>query len=140
MGEGPDQINMNDPNATYIMRPDGAGEGDNVSPDDIAQTRSEMSGTISALGDKLNPHTLAEEAKDVASDTTLHAKQAVLEVVDHAKEAIPGIVAGANRPAKDAASDVIHQAKDTVTDLVQQVREALPEAAGNAARHAVGAP
>jgi len=161
MGQGSDEIKMNDPNATYVMRPDSV-EGD-VSPTDIEHTRAEMSGTLSALGDKLNPHALGAEAKDVAQDTTRHAKEAVLEVVDHAKEALPGIISGATDHAKgavketvvaatdhakeavvgatdhakEAATEVVAQARDTVTDLVEQLRTALPEAVGHAARNAV---
>lgn len=90
-----------------------------VTPADIEQTREQMSGTIAAIGEKLNPHALAEEAKGVAADVTQHAREAVpaiaSEIVDHAKEAIT-----------EAAAAV-----------VQHVKEALPEVAASAGHHAV---
>jgi uncharacterized protein YjbJ (UPF0337 family) len=56
--------------------------------EDIEQTRAEMGGTIDAIQEKLDPEVLQEQAKD----TIQEAKQAALEVMDHAvaqaKEAV----------------------------------------------------
>ena len=45
-----------------------------VTPEDIEATRANMSGTIAAIVEKVNPHVIAEEAKDVAIDATRHAR------------------------------------------------------------------
>jgi gas vesicle protein len=46
---------------------------------EIAKTRVEMGGTIDAIHQKLNPETLAEQAKERAQDVVEHAKDAVRE-------------------------------------------------------------
>ncbi len=90
-----------------------------VSPADIEQTRAQMSGTLAAIGEKINPKAIAEEAKGVAADATEHVKEAVPEIAsaiaEHAKAAIT-----------EAAAEVIRHAKET-----------LPEVAANAGHHAV---
>jgi hypothetical protein len=119
MGQTADRLTEADTNFDARLED---GSDDEVTAEDIEQTRNEMTGTIAAIGDKINPHVIAEHAKDVASDTTQHAKEAAVEVVEHAKESV---------------TEVVQHAKESVTDMVHQLREALPEAAANAARHAV---
>ncbi len=47
---------------------------------EIEQTRTEMSGTLEAITQKLSPDILAEQAKDVAREVAEQAKDAAREV------------------------------------------------------------
>lgn len=77
---------------------------------DIEMTRAEMSSTIDAIQDKLDPDVLSEQAKETAHDVTDYAiseaKTAAREMTDHA----------------------LAQAKETVVDLTRQGKSALREA------------
>lgn len=99
----------------------------------IEQTRGEMSGTIDAIRDKLNPQTLAEQAKEtvtgIASDVMDKAKATVHDVVQEAKETLPTL--GAN-VAHQAVSGAVSEAKEAVGSAVSTVRHAAGEAAGTA--------
>jgi ElaB/YqjD/DUF883 family membrane-anchored ribosome-binding protein len=85
---------------------------------DIEQTRAEMSGTIDAIQDKLDPEVLQEQAKD----TIREAKEAAIEVADHtlqqAKEALRGATIGKvedmARYAGDTAGGWRHTFVETV--------------------------
>jgi ElaB/YqjD/DUF883 family membrane-anchored ribosome-binding protein len=78
--------------------------------EDIELTRAEMTSTIDAIQDKLDPEVLSEQAKDTAHDVTDHAireaKEAAREITDHA----------------------IAQAREAVVDITGQARVALREA------------
>jgi hypothetical protein len=78
--------------------------------EDIELTRAEMTSTIDAIQDKLDPEVLSEQAKDTAHDVTDHAireaKEAAREITDHA----------------------IAQAREAVVDITGQARAALREA------------
>jgi ElaB/YqjD/DUF883 family membrane-anchored ribosome-binding protein len=78
--------------------------------EDIELTRAEMTSTIDAIQDKLDPEVLSEQAKDTAHDVTDHAireaKEAAREITDHA----------------------IAQAREAVLDITGQARTALREA------------
>ena len=65
---------------------------------EIAGTRQEMSGTIGALAEKLDPPMLMEQAKEKVTETATG-------VLDHAKETVA-----------DAASSAVDQAKETVRE------------------------
>src|SRR5215204_2697273 len=58
--------------------------------EDIELTRREMTTTIDAIQDKLDPELLSEQAKDTAHDVTDYAireaKEAAREITDHALE------------------------------------------------------
>jgi len=72
----------------------------------IEQTRMELSSTIDALQQRLNPEALKEEAKDKAGDMAEHAKEAAREAVQHA----------------------VHEAKLHVHDAIEDARFALRDA------------
>jgi ElaB/YqjD/DUF883 family membrane-anchored ribosome-binding protein len=76
----------------------------------IELTRAEMTSTIDAIQDKLDPEVLSEQAKDTAHDVTDHAireaKEAAREITDHA----------------------IAQAREAVVDITGQAKAALREA------------
>lgn len=81
----------------------------------IDQTRNEMSETIDAIRARLEPQTLAEQAKETVADITTQAKE----------------------KAADLAADVMDKAKETVHDVVQEAKETLPTLTSNAAQSAV---
>lgn len=142
MGQRSDQLNIDDPEATVIMRPDELHATYNdVSSEDIEQTRTQMSGTLAAIGDKLNPHALAQEAKDVASDATQQVKEAVpeiaAEVVGHAKDVATEVTQHAKEAITEAAAEAAQHLRDAAADVIQHVKETLPEVAANAGHHAV---
>jgi len=90
----------------------GSAEDDEVmaAREEIERTRAEMTGTIDAIQDRLDPEVLSEQAKDTAQDVTDYAvreaKAAAREITDHA----------------------LMQARETVQDLTGQARTALREA------------
>jgi Protein of unknown function (DUF3618) len=78
--------------------------------EDIESTRAELSSTIDAIQDRLDPEVLSEQAKDTAHDVTDYAireaKEAAREITDHA----------------------IEQARETVHEITGQAKTALREA------------
>jgi len=88
----------------------------------IEQTRSDISETLDAIKDKLQPQTLIQQAKESAQEVTAG-------VVEKAREL--------TAEAAEKAREVVGQARDTVHDAVQEAREAIPEAAHNAVSSAV---
>jgi ElaB/YqjD/DUF883 family membrane-anchored ribosome-binding protein len=87
---------------------------------EIEQTRTEMSGTIDAIQQRLAPDVLAEQAKDVARDATEQAKSAAQDLLQDAihevKDAAIDVTQHAVREVKEAARDVTHDAKDAAWD------------------------
>jgi hypothetical protein len=78
--------------------------------EEIELTRADMTSTIDAIQDRLDPEVLSEQARDTAHDVTDHAireaKQAAREITDHA----------------------IAQAREAVLDITGQAKLALREA------------
>lgn len=87
---------------------------------EIGQTRDAITGDIRALGDKLSPAHLKQEAKDALHD----AKDAAVNKARDYKDA-----------AVEKVRDVSSAAAETVTDTAHQVSEQL-EVAGDAALRA----
>ena len=125
----------------------GGGRGMGSDPDDrdpdeirveIAQTRTEMSGTIDAIQQRLAPEVLTEQAKDIARDATEQAKSAAQEVLQDAvrevKEAAKEVTAHAVHEVKDAAHDVTVGAKDAAWDATIGRAEDAVSNAGETAR------
>jgi len=105
------------------------GRGMESDPDDrnpeeirveIAQTRTEMTGTIDAIQQRLAPQVLGEQAKEVARDATEQAKAAAQEVLQDAvrevKDAAKEVTEHAVHEVRDAARDVTTGAKDAAWD------------------------
>ncbi|HEY8598421.1 MAG TPA: DUF3618 domain-containing protein [Thermomicrobiales bacterium] len=84
---------------------------------EIEHTRTDMSGTLDAIQQRLNPEVIGEQAKDTASDITAQAKEAALEVVDHALAEVKG-----------QATEVIEQAREVLAEARMTAREVLDEA------------
>src|SRR5215211_534518 len=78
--------------------------------EDIELTRREMTSTIDAIQDRLDPEVLSEQAKDTAHDVTDYAvreaKEAAREITDHA----------------------LVQAREAVREVTGQAKLALREA------------
>ena len=112
MGQRPDELRPTE-GESQRHRADQDGDLDSTTAaarQEIEQTRAEMSSTIDAIQDRLDPELLSEQAKDTAHDVTDYAireaKEAAREITDHA----------------------ITQAKDAVRDVTEQATLALREA------------
>ncbi|MDQ3704015.1 MAG: DUF3618 domain-containing protein [Chloroflexota bacterium] len=99
----------------------GASASDDVIiPDDpdairagIEQTRAEMSSTINAIQEKLNPQVLMDQAKDTLQDA---ASNIISTAKDSVREATVGRV-------EDMVSNVTDTARDTGGNFVQMVKD-----------------
>jgi len=83
----------------------------------IEQTRSDISETLDAIKDKLQPQTLIQQAKESVHEVTANVAEKARELTAEAAE---------------KAREVVGQARDTVHTAVQEAREAIPAAAHNA--------
>jgi ElaB/YqjD/DUF883 family membrane-anchored ribosome-binding protein len=121
----------------------GAGsDGDDRDPEEIrveiAQTRTEMSGTIGAIQQRLSPEVLGEQAKEVARDATEQAKSAAQDVLQDAvrevKEAAKEVTEHAVHEVRDAARDVTVGAKEAAWDATVGRAEEAVSTAGETAK------
>jgi len=105
---------------------------------EIAQTRTEMSGTIDAIQQRLAPEVLTEQAKDIARDATDQAKASAQELLQDAvrevKEAAKEVTEHAVHEVKDAARDVTSGAKDAAWDATVGRAEDAVSSAGETAK------
>src|SRR5205085_2446988 len=98
-----------------------------VTRDPIEQTRSDMSGTIDAIKEKLSPQTLLQQAKATVHDATIgraealasNAKEAVSSAVDTAKETVSGVV-GSAQHMMSSARDTVQGAGSSVIETVRE--------------------
>jgi len=107
---------------------------------EIEQTRTEMSGTIDAIQQRLAPEVLTAQAKDVARDATEQAKSAAQEVLQDAvrevKDAAKEVTAHAVHEVRDAARDVTSDAKDAAWDATVGRAENAVSTVGDSAKGA----
>jgi len=105
---------------------------------EIAQTRTELSGTIDAIQQRFAPQSLGQQAKDVARDATEQAKSAAQEVLQDAvrevKEAAKEVTEHAVHEVRDAARDVTTGAKDAAWDATIGRAEGAVSSAGETAK------
>jgi len=105
---------------------------------EIAQTRTEMSGTIDAIQQRLAPEVLGARAKEVARDATDQAKVAAQEVLQDAvrevKDAAKEVTEHAVHEVRDAARDVTVGAKDAAWDATIGRAEDAVSTAGSTAK------
>lgn len=106
--------------ATASADADSPASGDATIPDDpeairagIEQTRAEMSQTINAIQEKLNPQVLMDQAKDTLQDA---ASNILSAAKDSVREATVGRV-------EDMVSNVADTAKDTGGNFVQMIKD-----------------
>ena len=105
---------------------------------EIEQTRTEMSGTIDAIQQRLAPDVLTEQAKDVARDAAEQAKTAAQDVLQDAvrevKDAALQVTEHAVHEVKQAAREVTVDAKDAAWDATVGRAEDAVSTAGETAR------
>lgn len=129
MGERADEINHGrrlDDTEAEVYEYNVTASTDDASPEElrleIEQTRAEMSVTIDALQERLNPETLIEQAKEAARDTADQAAQ-------HAKDAVHDATIGKAeevvRNVTDTAQDVMHSAGDTAAGAGGSIMETI---------------
>ncbi len=119
----------------------GIGRGDPETDEirvEIEQTRTEMSGTIDAIQQRLAPNVLTEQAKDIARDAADQAKtaaQSVLEqTVRDVKDAALEVTEHAVKEVKDAAREATVDAKDAAWDATVGKAEHVVSSAGETAK------
>jgi len=127
VGQRPDQLG--DGESRFVRRGDPI-ESDEVvetatAREEIEQTRADMSSTLDAIQEKLDPEALSEQAKDTTREVADHAireaKVAAQEVADHAIEQ-------GKEAVREITDQAIQQAKETVRDMTDQAKMALREA------------
>ena len=119
MGQRPDELRPRE----FVVRSPATGDdphstaADAVPDDqltaareDIELTRADMTSTIEAIQERLDPEVLSEQAKDTAHDVTDYA-------IREAKEA-----------AREITENALQQAREVVRDVTGQARLALREA------------
>ncbi len=90
----------------------------------IENTRAELSSTISALQEKLNPQEIIEQAKssavEAATQVIDHAKSSIAETLDH---------------VKDSAAETLDHVKDSAAETIDHVKDSAKEAAVEVVDH-----
>ena len=94
--------------------------------EEIELTRTEMTSTIDAIQDKLDPEVLSEQAKDAAHDVTDYA-------IREAKEAGREIIEHALTQAREAVRDVTGQAKLALREVTIGKVESMAQSATDTA-------
>jgi len=84
---------------------------------DIEATREEMTETIGAIQERLDPERLSQQAVTTATEVTEQAKEAATEITEQAREA-----------AKDVAKYAIEEAKTAVNEMTSQAKASVREA------------
>jgi len=127
VGQRPDQLG--DAESRFVRRGDSI-EADEVvetaaAREEIEQTRADMSSTLDAIQEKLDPEVLSEQAKDTTREVADHAireaKVAAQEVADHAIEQ-------GKEAVREITDQAVQQAKETVREMTDQAKMALREA------------
>jgi hypothetical protein len=103
--------------------------------EEIELTRADMTSTIDAIQDRLDPEVLSEQAKDTAHDVTDHAireaKEAAREITDHAitqaKEAVVEITGQAKSALRAATIGKVETMAHTATETAGGWRQTLVE-------------
>jgi hypothetical protein len=83
---------------------------------DIEQTRDEMSSTIEAIQERLDPERLQQQAVSTATEVSEQAVTAATEITEQAKEAAKEVAKFAIDEAKTAINEITGQAKASVRD------------------------
>lgn len=124
---------------TPVSNEASAGDDVEATRAQIEQTRSEMSSTIDAIKEKLNPQTLMDQAKDTVSVVTADAVQ---QAKDTVREVSANLAETAKSTIHDVTADVVGQTKTTVhavvTDVTDHAKDAARGAVSGAVSGAVG--
>jgi hypothetical protein len=103
--------------------------------EEIELTRAEMTSTIDAIQDRLDPEVLSEQAKDTAHDVTDYAireaKEAAREITDHAlmqaRDAVRDITGQAKHAVREATIGKVETMARTATDSAGGLRHTVME-------------
>ena len=91
---------------------------------EMEQTRAEMSGTIDAIQERLNPNELKDQAKDIAKDVTEqvteHVREALHDATAQAKTAVREATVGRAERLLNDASDTAWEVRDGVIDTIKE--------------------
>jgi hypothetical protein len=97
-----------------------SGSGSDADPEviaaDIEQTRDEMSSTIEAIQERLDPERLSQQAVSTATEVSEQAVTAATEITEQAREAAKEVAKFAIEEAKTAVNELTSQAKASVRD------------------------
>ena len=101
--------------------------------EDIERTRAEMTTTIDAIQDRLDPEVLSEQAKDTAHDVTDYAireaKEAAREITDHAivqaRQAVQDLTGQAQAALREATIGKVEHMAHTATDTAGGWRQSV---------------
>jgi Protein of unknown function (DUF3618) len=97
-----------------------SGSGSDADPEviaaDIEQTRDEMTSTIEAIQERLDPERLSQQAVSTATEVTEQAVTAATEITEQAREAAKEVAKFAIEEAKTAVNELTGQAKASVRD------------------------
>ena len=102
---------------------------------EIEQTRGEMSETIAAISQRLDPDRLSEQAVSAAAEMTEQAREAAKEVTEQAVTAATEVTEQARDAAKDVAKYAIEEAKSAVNELAAQAKASVREATVGRVEH-----
>jgi len=120
--------------------------------EEIEETRAELSATLDAIQERLNPQHLVEQAKEAAQETTEHlveqakhaAHDAAADLVEGAKETVReatiGRVEHMASSITDTAKGVVDSVTDTAKGVVDSVAGTHSDAAGGVTGTYVGTP
>jgi len=103
---------------------------------EIEQTRAELSGTIDAIQQRLEPKHLIEEAKDAAKEVVSHA---VTDAKDAVKDAATGAVGDAKDAVREATIGKAEHLMSSVGETVSHLGETVSHMGGSVTSAAGGA-
>lgn len=99
---------------------------------EIAETRIEMDGTLSALGDRLDPKMLISEVQDRAVETAAVVQERAVEAASTVMGQARDTLSEAQERAVETASTVMGQAQETMvvtaTTVMDQARDTVHDA------------
>jgi len=100
---------------------------------DIEQTRAQMSSTLDAIQERLDPERVAEQARETATEVTEQAKETAIEVTEQARDAAVEVIDHAIAEAKAAVQELGNQAKAAMRDATVGKVERMASKTGEAA-------
>lgn len=106
---------------------------------DVEHTRAEMSETIDAIQERLDPERLTDEARDVATEVTEEARVAVNDAIEKIKEAFPELTEQAEQTARDVIDHALQEAKSSLPVLTDQAQETVDHIVDHAIQEAKAA-
>jgi len=116
---------------TVAVEPAVSSEAEDTSPDieaaraQVEQTRAEMSGTIDAIKEKLNPQTLMQHAKETVREATVGRAQ---EAMSKAMDATRSAVGSAVDTTKEALGSAVESTREVVSDAMDSARTVVNSA------------